>query len=709
MKCIRPVILALSIAFFCSIAYAGDIPAEDWPMFNHDPARTCMTSNQAAPPFLTRTAYMATAAIHSSMAMTERYSVVGCDDGKIYCYETHSGRIRWSFLTKAKVRCSPTISEQVVVCGSDDGYMYCFNLDSGALVWSYKTNDLIRSSPVVVKGRVYFASRDMKVYCIDIYTGEKVWAFHTGAFVDAAPTYSEKGKLIIVGSYSKKMYALSADTGRLVWEYQTEAEVYAACSVAGDKLFFGDDKGFLYCLGSDGKQVWKKDMSGAHIWSTPALIDDKIIIPTGYNKKVYCLYQDSGDVVWEFTTENWNYSSPAIGGKYVYFGSDDQYLYCLNWRTGQEVWKGNLGYIIEASPVIYDEAIYVGTWGGTVEVFQPGPILEVEPLEIDYGTVELGSTPFKDFIVRNKRNDQFITKLEGKIETDETHLSFNYTQFSEIQNGSQITIRMTLDPAGMQFGNHQALLNISSNGGGYTMVVRWNVVTPALPCMKVSPTELNFGYINRGDEISKTVTLSFDTEEEVTGIVMGEDRWIDVEPVTFTSVNKKFLLKVTVSASRIPAGIEAVGKIVIATKNDVCQQVSVAVKVETEPRIELFMTIGDKIALVNGRQLEMEVGPYVTPNGRSMVPLRFISEIFGAKLQWFPTNKEIRIERFDQKLVLWIGRPQMDVNGVVKPIPAPPEIKDSRTMVPFRAISEGFGADVQWIPETKTVKMVYNP
>jgi len=699
------IILALQMPVF---AMAEEGKCDDWAMFNHDPSRSCLTTNQAAPPLLVGEAYKATAAIHSSIAMTDRYSVVGSDDMRIYCYDTHSFRIRWNYLTGNKVRSSPTIFGEVTICGSDDGYLYCLNLETGNEVWKFKTGDIIRSSPLVVNGKVYFASRDMKVYCLDALSGQKVWAFHTGAFVDASPTYNEHNKTILIGSYSKKLYCLNAENGRLTWEFETPSEVFAACSVRNEKIFFGTDGGQFYCLSDDGRQIWKIDV-GAHVWATPALVEDKLIIPTGYDKMVRCLYQDTGEEVWNFRTENWNYSSPAVGGKYVFFGSDDQNLYCLYWKTGQLAWKGNLGYIIEASPVIYCEAVYVGTWGGTVQVFQPGPILEVEPQEIDFGIVTHGTTPFRDIIIRNARKDQFQTKLEGKMVTDEKHLSFSATEFFDISNGSEQKIRVTLDPGGLDYGNHQALLKISSNGGEFTMIIRWRIVSPAPPCLNVSPSELNFGFIKRGEEVSKTLTLSFDTDEEVSGIVMGEDRWIDVEPVSFTSINRKFLLKITLNGSRIPAGNEAQGRIVIATKNDVCQQVSVMVKVETEPRIEISMVIGDNTAFVNGRPVDMDVAPYITSKGRTMVPIRFISETFGADVKWIADKKEIQINRFDNRVKLWVGRPEMDVNDLIKAIPSPPEIKDGRTMVPFRAIAEAFGADVVWIAETKTVRMVFNP
>jgi hypothetical protein len=393
----------------------------------------------------------------------------------------------------------------------------------------------------------------------------------------------------------------------------------------------------------------------------------------------------------------------------VFFGSDDQKLYCLNWKTGREEWKGDLGYVIQASPVIYCEAVYVGTWGGTVQVFHPGPILQVDPSELDFGEVQLGSTPFLDFTLKNARADIFNTQLEGKIATDDTHLNLSAKEFFGIENQSEKKIRITLDPAGLDAGNHQALVKITSNGGDYSMIVRWKVVTPAPPCMKVEPNVLDFGYLKRGDEAKKIITLHFDTDKEVQGMVMGEDRWIDVEPVTFQTVGKAALVTVSINASRIPAGTEAVGRIVLATKDEICQQVSVQVRVATEEKIILAMQVGSTIAYLNQRPIELEAPPYITKEGRTMVPVRFVSETFGATVKWDKNERKVTITRYDTTLEMWIGNKRMMVNGTQKDLSSPPEIKNNRTYLPFRAIAEAMGAEVSWYGDSKTIRMEFNP
>ncbi len=691
---------------------------QDWLMFNHNPARTGYTTNEASPPFLHRIAYRSTSSVRSSLAITDRYAVVGSHDHKIYCYATYSFGIRWSFLTGDVVQSSPTIADEVVLCGSDDGYMYCINLNQtsrnlepGDEVWRFKTGGKVRSSPLVIDDRVYFTSHDSSVYCLDLYTGQVKWSRHLGGSSEASPTYYEKDDLIIVGSGATDLYAFKADTGNIKWICETDSAIQGSCSVKDDRAFVGTmDNGF-FCVEADSGQVkWKIEAEdvGVNIYATPALVEDKVIV-CSYDKEVKCYYQDTGDDLWTFHTNSWNYSSPAIGGDHVFFGSDDQYLYCLKWKTGDLVWKKDLGSIVQSSPVIYNEAVYVGTWDGTVQLFHPGPVLGVEPTEIDFGDVELGTTPTKDLSIINKRNDQFETELEGEIRWDDQHLEISPNDFYGIGNGSERRVRIKIDPSGMDYGNYQALLKVTSNGGDANIIVRWKVITPAPACMDVNPTEIDFGFLERGEEKSQLIQLTFDTDDEVSGMIMGEDRWIDVEPITFTSIGKKAMLKVTINASRVPSGTEAVGRIIISTQNEVCQQVSVEVKIATEPRIEISMIIGESIAYVNFRPVELDVAPYVSSKGRTLVPLRFISETFGAKIQWIADEKKIIIERFDKSIIMWIGKTEYKVDGIARSISTPPEIKDGRTMVPFRAIAEAFGADVTWDSETKTVGMVFIP
>lgn len=89
------------------------------------------------------------------------------------------------------------------------------------------------------------------------------------------------------------------------------------------------------------------------------------------------------------------------------------------------------------------------------------------------------------------------------------------------------------------------------------------------------------------------------------------------------------------------------------------------------------------------------VAPF-TVEGRTMVPIRFISEAFGAEVGWEPETETVSITLGSKKIELQINSDKMYVNGAEKILEAPAMIKDSRTFVPLRACAEALGKQVLW-------------
>ena len=106
--------------------------------------------------------------------------------------------------------------------------------------------------------------------------------------------------------------------------------------------------------------------------------------------------------------------------------------------------------------------------------------------------------------------------------------------------------------------------------------------------------------------------------------------------------------------------------------------------------------------MVSGKEIKPETPAYIE-NGRTMVPLRFISEALGEKVDWNAETKSVIIG--DNKAVLAIGSKEIDANGKKITIDSPAVIKNSRPFVPLRAISEILGAKVDWDGTTKTVSI----
>ncbi|EGY79334.1 copper amine oxidase N-terminal domain-containing protein [Peptoniphilus indolicus] len=106
--------------------------------------------------------------------------------------------------------------------------------------------------------------------------------------------------------------------------------------------------------------------------------------------------------------------------------------------------------------------------------------------------------------------------------------------------------------------------------------------------------------------------------------------------------------------------------------------------------------------VVNGKEIKPETPAYIE-SGRTMVPLRFISEALGEKVEWKADTRTVIIG--DDKANLIIDSKEIKSKDKTIQIDSPAVIKDSRTFVPLRAISEILGAKVDWKASTRTVEI----
>lgn len=106
--------------------------------------------------------------------------------------------------------------------------------------------------------------------------------------------------------------------------------------------------------------------------------------------------------------------------------------------------------------------------------------------------------------------------------------------------------------------------------------------------------------------------------------------------------------------------------------------------------------------IVDGKEVVFDAAPYIE-NGRTMVPVRAIFEALGASVDWLPETRTVLAKKDAYVLTLAIGEDRMQKNSAYFALDAPASIKDDRTYVPVRAISEAFDCSVHWDNSTRTV------
>jgi len=108
---------------------------------------------------------------------------------------------------------------------------------------------------------------------------------------------------------------------------------------------------------------------------------------------------------------------------------------------------------------------------------------------------------------------------------------------------------------------------------------------------------------------------------------------------------------------------------------------------------------------LDGRPVATEVAPIIT-GGRTMVPMRAIFEALGAYLNWDGATRTVTARKAANSISLTIGQPSATVNNRTVSLEGQPaQIVNNRTLVPLRFVSEALGARVDWDGRNNLVKI----
>lgn len=129
-----------------------------------------------------------------------------------------------------------------------------------------------------------------------------------------------------------------------------------------------------------------------------------------------------------------------------------------------------------------------------------------------------------------------------------------------------------------------------------------------------------------------------------------------------------------------------------------------AVSAEDGERIEVTFKVGDEILKINGEDVKVEKP--VVINGVTLVPLRVITEAFGADVQWDGELRCVTLNYSEVIIKLYIDNKEANVDGTSIELLEAPRIINDRTMVPLRFITENFGADVDYEDKTKQITVI---
>jgi len=299
--------------------------------------------------------------------------------------------------------------------------------------------------------------------------------------------------------------------------------------------------------------------------------------------------------------------------------------------------------------------------------------------------------PFQHQIIRTNKSGKTIAKWGKRV---------------RLTTGREKEVYQT-NPDGfnipLRVKTHNNLLYITD-----FMNCRYHIMTAPMPAPKVTVTDfINLKDISVFEDHDQTIEINIEADSLAHFQVKTDQEWIQIKESAFTSDTKE--LHITLIGSEMKPWANNYGYLYIscdeAELND-DNQLKVDISVDAVG-IKIQLIIDDPIVLINDKpQLPLETSPFIH-NGRTMVPARLIAEAFGAQIDYNPVTREITIRLGGTVIQLQIGNQNATINGKEIVLDAPPVIRSGRTFVPIRFISEAFGAKVDYENATRKITILY--
>ena len=217
------------------------------------------------------------------------------------------------------------------------------------------------ASAAIVENYLYISENGGLFQCVDLNTMGLVWAQDTMDDSNSTPLFewSEDGKGYIYTAPSLhwtqekhegtiSIYKLDALTGEIVWTHEMDCVTY-------DEISGGVQSSPL--LGREGT-----DIDGMVIYMVGRS-------PGAWRGQLVALDKETGEVIWQFQTGNYAWSSPVAlyteeGKAYIFQADASGVCYLLDGATGKKIYTYDIDQTVEASPVVFNNMLLIGSRQG---------------------------------------------------------------------------------------------------------------------------------------------------------------------------------------------------------------------------------------------------------------------------------------------------------------------------------------------------------
>jgi outer membrane protein assembly factor BamB len=333
--------------------------------------------------------------------------------------------ITWKVAMPDRSASAPIIwGEKVFLSVADDKniYLWCIDRQQGNVVWKrllggenrrQRKQNMSSPSPVSDGSNVWVMTGTGIIKCFD-FSGGEIWSrdiqkeygrFGMNHGYSSSPLLYEDSLYLQVVHGTKTdepSYVMRIDkkTGKTVWriERPSNAVRESLDSYATPALLKEGAVVQIVVLGGDcmtghdvgsGKEVWRANGLNPtknpvfHAVASPVVFDGVIYAPG--RVKPFTAFRTGGQADITDTHRLWTHNNgphvttPVTDGQYLYSVSDNGVMWCINAKTGEDVYgrqRLNPG-TYSASPVLADGKLYITNEDGVTNVVKAGPKFEI--------------------------------------------------------------------------------------------------------------------------------------------------------------------------------------------------------------------------------------------------------------------------------------------------------------------------------------------
>lgn len=253
---------------------------------------------------------------------------------------------------------------------------------------AYETRWEIELSPVdaglsVADERVVVAAQDEGIVALDALTGDRLWTADVGVGVGGPPALTDAVAFVTVWNgtehQEKGVVALDIEDGTELWRTLPGYHASTAPTLTRETLFVtgylregGGRTGVATALSpSTGDVRWNQEIDASA--PAPAVTGDNLcILASGRERAITAIDVDDWSRRWQHQVDDRVTVAPTTVDNAVYVGTKGGSVHALSSSDGEEQWRVDVGSSVQDSLAVRGGSIYVPTADGIVALDEDG-------------------------------------------------------------------------------------------------------------------------------------------------------------------------------------------------------------------------------------------------------------------------------------------------------------------------------------------------